>query len=140
AAETAFSVGRELALALEPASSYDEVLQRQAITAEATLLDQMGVDIPFSAARDIRPSLQAAEKEQILTPSDLTEAAACLKTAVRARRTVARLADRLPGLALIADRIGDFGSFTDAVEAAIDDRGEVADSASEALATVRREL
>ncbi|MCA9822463.1 MAG: hypothetical protein KC470_07650, partial [Dehalococcoidia bacterium] len=137
---TAFSVGRELVLSLEPVGTFDDVVARQQLTAEALLLDQMGLDVPFAAASDIRPTIAAAEKDVALTAGDLQSAAWCLATAARARRVLERVGDRVPGLNRIGERIGDFHTFVDAVATAIDDRAEVADSASEKLATVRREL
>lgn len=137
---TAFSVGRELVLGLEPVGTFDDVVARQQLTAEALLLDQMGLDVPFAAASDIRPTIAAAEKDVALTAGDLQSAAWCLATAARARRVLERVGDRVPGLNRIGERIGDFHTFVDAVATAIDDRAEVADSASEKLATVRREL
>lgn len=140
AAETAFSIGTEYVRALEPAASFGEVHRRLAFTAEAMLLDQMGVDIPFGGARDIRPAIVAASKEQTLTPAELVETAYCLKTTVRARRTLERINERVPGLFRIAERIAEFHAFLDAVDECIDERGEVADGASEALGRIRREL
>lgn len=140
AAETSFSCGRELALALRPASDFDSVRAAQALTAEMRRLDQMGIDIPFAGARDIRGTIRAAAIAQLIEPSDLVEAAGALRATARARNTIERLADRVPGLARIVERIRDLRPFTDAVETAIGARGEVADSASEQLATARREL
>jgi DNA mismatch repair protein MutS2 len=136
----AFSLGQDLALALDPSSDFHEVVSRQRLTAEAVLLYQMGIDIPFASARDIRPAVTAAQKEQVLGPPDLTEVANCLRTAVRARRTLERIHDRVPGLMNVASVISEFHNFAEAVDEAIDDRGEVTDQASDTLATVRRQL
>ncbi len=140
AAETAFSYGRELATAVRPATSFDEVQRLQAQTADVLLLDQMGVDIPFGGARDIRPLIQAASIGQVLDPADLVDAATTLRTAWRAKQTVERLRDRVPNLGPIVDWIADFRRFADEVESSITPRGDVTDSASEQLATIRREL
>lgn len=140
AGEAVFSVGRELALEVRPATTLMGARSLQRRTAEMRLLDQMGIDIPFNAARDIRPTIHSAEIAQALEPGEILAAAQMLKTAMQARRVVERLADRVPELAVIAGDISDFRRFTDAVEEAITDRGEVADSASEQLATTRREL
>ena len=51
-----------------------------------------------------------------------------------------RIRDRAPRLARIGDRIGDFRPFADEVDRSITKRGEVADAASDQLASVRREL
>ncbi|MGE5595900.1 MAG: endonuclease MutS2 [Hyphomicrobiales bacterium] len=140
AAETAFSAGRELAMEVRPATSYDEAARLQTQTAEVRLLDQQGIDIPFAGAKDIRPLIHAASIGQVLDPSELSDAAQTLKTAWRAKQVIERVRDRVPNVALVADYISDFRRFTDAVEEAITARGEVADSASETLAATRREL
>src|SRR5690242_1951080 len=71
AGETAFSIGRELALAVRPASEYAAAFELQSQTAEMRLLDQMGIDVPFAGARDIRPLIHSAAIGQALDPSDL---------------------------------------------------------------------
>lgn len=140
ARETAFSLGRERVLQLAPSPDLDVVRERQSTTAEMRLLHQIGMEISFAGARDLRPTLQAASIGQMQETGPLLEAANTLNTAVRARRLVERVRDRVPRLGAIADRVADFFLFTDAVDKAITDRGEVADAASEALAIARREL
>ncbi len=140
AGEAAFSVGRELALAVRPETEYEAAAELQQETAEMRLLDQMGIDIPFGGARDIRPAIHAAAIGQGLDPSDLVDAAQTLRTAWRARNTIDKLRPRLPRLSRYADRISDFRRFCDAIDEAITPRGDVADSASDLLATTRREL
>jgi DNA mismatch repair protein MutS2 len=139
-AEAAFSVGREFALALRPETSFARAAELQAQTAEMRLLDQMGIDVPFAGARDIRAAVRGAGIGQALDPGDLVDAAQTLKTAWRARATLEKIRPRVPRLAAIADAISDFRRFIEAVDEAITPRGEVADSASELLATTRREL
>ncbi len=140
AAETAFSVGRELSLAVRPATDYGDAFVLQSQTAEMRLLDQMGIDVPFAGARDIRPLIHGAAIGQALEPADLTDAAQTLRTSWRAHNTIEKLRPRIPRLAVISDGIADFRRFIDAVDEAITARGEVADSASEVLGSTRREL
>jgi len=140
AAETAFSIGRELALAVRPETDYEAAFELQSQTAELRLLDHMGIDLPFAGARDIRPLIHAAGIGQVLDPGDLLDAAQTLRTAWRARAVIEKLRDRVPRLAAISDAVSDFRSFSDAIDEAITARGEVADSASDLLATTRREL
>ncbi len=140
AAETAFSVGRELALAVRPAPDYPSAFELQSETAEVRLIDQMGVDIPFGGARDIRPLIHSAAIGQALDPSDLVDAAQTLRTAWKAHNVVEKLRPRIPRLAAVSDQMADFRRFSDAVDEAITPRGEVADSASDLLGTTRREL
>jgi len=138
--EAAFSVGRELCLALVPETSYGNAFELQSETAEMRLLDQLGIDVPFSGAHDIRSAIHAAAIGQALEPNDLVEAAQTLRTSRKARQVIEKVRDRLPRLAAITDSVADLRRFTDEVDAAITARGEVADSASEVLATTRREL
>ena len=138
--EAAFSVGRELCLAIRPATDFETVSVLQWETAEMRQLDHMGIDVPFAGAKDIRGAVQAASIGQLLEPSDLVDSAQTLHTAFRARQALERLRDRVPRLARIAEAISDFRVFTDEVDRSITPRGEVADSASDTLATTRREL
>ena len=140
AAEVAFSVGREHVMAIRPTTSLEEARKAQLELAEMLLLDQQGLDVPMGGARDIRPVIDACAIGQVQDPGALLEASSTLKACVRARRAIDRVRDRVPALADIADGIADFHSFTDLVEAAVSDRGEVRDDASDALAITRREL
>lgn len=140
ATECAFSVGRELVGAIRPEVDYSAAVERQAATAEMRALDQMGLDIPFAGAKDIRPQIRAAAIGQALDPGDLLDAAQVLKTAARARNVVERVRARAPRLGGVVDDVAGFHRFVDEVETAITTRGEVADAASDALATARREL
>ncbi|PFG74494.1 endonuclease MutS2 [Tepidiforma thermophila] len=140
AAEAAFSIGAEKARALRPATTWARARELAQETAEMRLLDQQGIDIPFSGARDIRPHLRAAAIGQMLEPGALLECAQVLTTARRARLVLEKVRDRVPTLAAIGDRIGDFRSFAEEVVSAISPRGEVTDAASDQLALVRREL
>ena len=138
--ETAFSLGRELARELRPANEHTVVLALQAETAEMTLIEQMGLDIPLGGMRDLRPLLQSAAIGQALEPTELQDAANTLATAYRARQLTERLAERTPRIAERAAVIGDFHVFVAEVGRAITPRGAVADEASEQLAALRREL
>ncbi|MEO6043148.1 MAG: endonuclease MutS2, partial [Tepidiformaceae bacterium] len=140
AGETAFSVGRELALQVRPATEYDEAFELLSLTAEMRLLDQLGIDIPFAGARDVRPAIHGAGIGQVLEAPDLVDAAQTLRTAWRARGVVEKLRPRIPRLATITDQVGDFRRFSDEIDRAITARGEVSDSASDVLASTRREL
>jgi DNA mismatch repair protein MutS2 len=139
-AETTFSVGRELAHEVRPETDYARVARLQAETADVRLLDQMGIDIPFAGAKDIRPLVHAAAIGQGLDAPDLLDAAQTLRTAWRAKMVIERVRMRVPTLGEVADPVCDFRRFSDAVDEAITPRGEVADSASDTLALTRREL
>lgn len=140
AAETSFSVSRELALEVRPATTYEDVVAMQEETAEMVAFDQMGLDISTGGAKDIRPLLDAAAIGQALDVADLLDVARALQAALRTRNVIERAGDRVPRLAAIAWDIADFRREASEVEAAITPRGEIADDASPQLAATRREL
>ena len=137
---TAWSAGREAALALRPISDLDEVVRRQRETAEAITLDRLGVAVPMAGARDVRERVVAAARGSVLTPFELMDIAGMCRAAVVARRALVRIADTAPLLANIASAIPDLGPLRVLIEEAIDDQGAVRDSASPELASIRRAL
>jgi DNA mismatch repair protein MutS2 len=140
AAEVSFSVGREFALATRPRTDIEGVRALQRETAEMRLLDRMGIDLPFGGATDVRPLIHAAAIERPLEPGELQDAASTLRAAWRAKQVVERVRAQVPSLGSVMDGAWDFRRFSDEVDEAITPRGEVADSASDQLANVRREL
>lgn len=136
---TAFSAGRERALALRPVTDREAVVHRQRETVEAVHLDRLGIELPLAGAHDITERARAAERGQMLTASELLEVASTIRAAERIRRVLARVADAAPLLAETGEGIADLGALRALIEDAIDDRGEVADSASRELASIRRE-
>src|SRR5688572_15911999 len=57
---TAFSAGRDLALALQPSPSYVDVLERQRTLAEAMRLREMRLALNLNSAVDVRQALEKA--------------------------------------------------------------------------------
>jgi len=135
-------LGGELARTLEPATDVREVLERQALTAEAVALLESGVDPPLAGIADVRPALARAGREGMLGPAELRAIATAVRVALEARRIVAAeralaplLDDRLsvldPALAGLA------GEIDRCIE---EDGADVRDSASPLLRRLRREL
>ena len=137
---TAFSASRELALALAPTSDLEEARQRQQETSEArTLLnsyDHMGV----GGARDVRADALAAARGVILDPQVLLDIRATLRQATTLRRFIGRLGNQFPRLADIADRLEECTALQHEIGRVLDETGEVLDTASPKLATIRRDL
>ena len=137
---TAFSAGRERALALRPTSDHATAVRRQRETAEAVGLESRRVELPLGGVHDIRQRARNAALGHVLTPSELLEVAGTARGAARVRRALSRLAGEAPLLATIAGGIADLDALRELIERSIDDRGEVADSASAELREIRREL
>ncbi|MBX7110310.1 MAG: endonuclease MutS2 [Dehalococcoidia bacterium] len=137
---TAFSAGRQAALALRPLSERDAVVECQRELAEAMHLDRVGVEVSLGGAHDVRERALAADRGQTLAVSDLLEVAGTVRASERVRRALVRVAEDAPLLSTLAAGLADLSPLRNLIEQSIDDRGEVADTASAELATIRREL
>jgi DNA mismatch repair protein MutS2 len=131
--------GKALAQALRPSSDYREVLHRQRLTAEGRRLLEMKPNMSLGGVRDIGTLVSQAARAHALEPSELLDVQGTLAASRVLHETIERLRAYLPFLAEITDRIGDFRQITSAIDRAINQRGEVVDTASPVLAELRRE-
>ncbi|HXF84794.1 MAG TPA: endonuclease MutS2 [Anaerolineales bacterium] len=134
-----FSASMELALALEPTDSYDLALARLAETTEARRLLSVQ-DVGIGGAHDIRPAVDLAARGGTLHPQQLLDIKATLISCRELKKTFERKADEYPRLAQIAAGLPDTHGIVDAITRVLSDRGEVLDSASPKLATLRRDI
>lgn len=136
----AFSASADLARALRPSTDFDEVMRRQACTREARYLLSLRAEIGVGGARDVRPLVERAARSGVLLGSELLE----IKTTLESARDLARFFERhgqeFPHLASIAARMAPPPGLIEAISRAISERGEVLDSASPRLASLRSEI
>ncbi len=140
AEHTAFSAGRDLALALRPSTAVEQVRLRQRETAEAKMLLSVQPGTSIGGAHDVRPLLKNAEIGATLEPQSLLDIQATLLSGKALRRAILPSAAKLPTLAAVAQRIEECPKLVAEIARCISDRGEVMDSASPALARIRRRL
>jgi DNA mismatch repair protein MutS2 len=136
----AFPASVEKARALRPTSDLEEAHRRQAVTREVLMLLSTSTNLTIGGARDVREKVELAERGGVLLPSDLLD----IKYTLIAARTLSRSFDRhegqVPHLTEIAERLPNPPGLIDAISQAISERGEVLDSASTELGTIRRDL
>ncbi len=135
-----FSAGRERALALRPVADREAVVRRQRETAEAIHLDTTGVDVSLGGSHDVRERARTAARGQVLTILDLQEVVGTIRASERVQRTLVRVAEEAPLLGAIGGGIADLRPLRSLIEQSIDERGEIADTASPDLASIRRGL
>ena len=146
AAHAAFAASEELARRLEPATAPDEITRRQGETTEArAMLDHQGdlgqhSEMSIGGARDVRPLTKNARLGALLSPGDLLEIRQTLLAARTLRRALGKLNALYPRLAARAATLEQVPAVVDAVARAINDRSEVADTASSELARLRHDL
>jgi len=134
-----FSASMELALALEPNDSYDLALAHLAETSEARLLFSTS-DIGIGGAHDVRPAVDLAARSGVLDPQQLLDIKSTLISFRELKKSLERKTDECPRLAQIAAALPETFGLVDAITRILSDRGEVLDSASPKLASLRREI
>ncbi len=135
-----FSASAELALKLQPTSYLDEAQDRQHETSEARNLLDTHDHITVGGARDVRGDVMAAARGIALDPQILLDIRATLRQGTTLRRTITRLGNQYPALASLAERVEECTALQNEIARILDDTGQVLDSASAKLATVRREM
>jgi DNA mismatch repair protein MutS2 len=140
ASHAAFSASEQLARGLGPSTDPDEIARWQSETTEARALLDQHPETTIGGARDVRPLTQNARLGAMLSPLDLLEIRQTLLAGQTLHRTLARLSALYPRLAARAAQIQESPILVGAIARAVNDRGEILDGASEALARIRREL
>ncbi len=160
AANCGFSASVELARKLEPSTDLEEIRRLQAETSEARLLLSTS-EATIGGAHDVRPAVVLAKRGGVIDPTDLLD----IKSTLISARSLKKLFDRsskgesdepreatprkgtthaprhsFPRLAEIARGLPSPLGLVDAISRTLSDRGEVLDSASPKLASLRREI
>jgi DNA mismatch repair protein MutS2 len=140
ARNTSFSAGRELALALEPASEREEVVRRQRLTAEARRLRDLQPRVGLGGVHDVRPQADKAARGGALLPSELLDIASTLASAGELRSSIVRFRDEMPLLASLSHETEPLPELVAEINRCIDQHGEVTDAASPVLGAIRRNV
>ena len=135
-----FSAGEERVLALLPATDLREIEWRLQVTTEARSLLEAKPDTTLGGARDIRSQVESAQRAAVLSSSELLDVQSTLTAARNLQRNLTRLKEQYPLLAVIAGRIEPCPQVVEEIERCLDQHGNVRDSASLDLATIRREM
>lgn len=135
-----FSASADLARALRPVSDFDEVMRRQARTAEARRLLDTNADVSIGGAHDVRPLADRAARHGVLDPPDLLAIKDTLIAARELSRVFERGAQTYPNLAEIIVHLHLPMGLIDVISRTISDRAEVLDSASPKLSSLRSEI
>jgi len=140
ASYTAFSGGREAALALTPSADLEVVTKRQSLNAEVRHLRSTRPNLGLAGARDVRPQAAKAALSGMLDPGELLDLQSTLVAVRSLRGNLTRMAARYPLLADMAKAMHDLNQIVVEIGRCITPRAEVADAASPPLAAVRREV
>jgi DNA mismatch repair protein MutS2 len=134
-----FSASMELALSLEPTDSYDLALTRLAETSEARKLFSIQ-DLGIGGAHDIRAAVDLAARGGVLDPQQLLDVKSTLISSRELKKSLERKTDEYPRLAQLAMGLPESHGIVDSISRVLSERGEVLDSASPKLGSLRREI
>jgi len=140
ARHTSFSGSQELALNLRPSSDPAVVETWQKQTSEAcSFLDAQG-DVSMGGVHDVRPLVLSTLKGVVLTTEELLDVRDTLVKGRTLRRHLGHLGREYPVLSRTALLIEECAHVSTEISRCINERAEVMDTASPALARIRKEL
>ncbi len=137
---SSFSAAGDLARALRPTGDLKVAQRWVAETTEARWLLDIKPDASVGGSRDVRSVAARAFRGVVLLPQDLLDVRHTLAAAARLKRTILRGDYEYPLLAEMARGIVECPDLIAAIDQALDDQGQVLDSASPKLGRLRREL
>ena len=136
---TSFSASRELALNLTPLSD-EEVRRRLRQSAEARRLLALSPDIHIGDVVDIREVVKMAARGKILDPQSLLEIQRTLDAAHRLKNRLMNLSHELPLLSGLARDIVALEQIVRNIGGCVSPTGDLLDTASPRLASVRHRM
>ncbi|MGH2447454.1 MAG: endonuclease MutS2 [Chloroflexota bacterium] len=140
AEHASFSMGKEAALALEPATDIGIVGEQLRQTSEGRLLLAAHPSAHLGGARDVRNAVGRARVGAVLTPAEFLDIGGTLSASARLRHTLRSSDQPLPWFHHQAERLIDQKDLMDAIDRTFTDRGEILDSASGTLRRLRHEV
>lgn len=140
AGHTSFSAGRERALALRPTVDVSEARKRLARTTEARDLLNERPNTTIGGAHDVREAARRAEIGSVLRAEELLDVASTLSASDRFRSSVAKTELELEWLRQRVLALIPCPEIVTRIEETFDDHGDVMDSASARLRSIRLEI
>ncbi len=135
------SLGKDLALLLEPSTHVDAIRAELALVGEMVeVLGQASPGPPFAGLKDVRLLARRAAIGSMLSAEQLLDIADTLTCTGHMYRWRMRLHDHSQRLLALLQPIEDLGQVAKSISGCIDTRGHVLDMASPELADVRRKI
>jgi DNA mismatch repair protein MutS2 len=137
---TSFSTSRELALNLTPLSDEEEVRLRLRQSAEARRLLSLSPDTHIGEVVDIREMVKMAALGKVLDPQSLLEIHKTLDSAHRLKKHLVNLSHELLLLSGLARDIVSLEQIVEDIDGCLSPTGDLLDTASPKLASVRHRM
>ena len=139
---TCSELGRCKVEQLEPIRHIGTIRYQQKLCAEAKSFYQTQGEFPLKGIQDISPALKRAKKNgAILHPDQLNDISNVIGISCKIKHKASKLSHQnFPNLFEIFDALHNFPHLVSSIKNAIGPKGEVLDSASTELRSIRREL
>ena len=137
---TSFQAGRELAVSLQPLNDRAEITKRLEESGEARRMLEEDSSFTIGAITDVRESVKLAVLGKVLEPLTLLEVKDTLAAARQVHRGLERHSSEFPRLWSIASGISGMPDLERDIDRCFNPSGEILDSASPQLASIRHRL
>ena len=137
------SIGKEKAKTLAPSTDFEEVVRWQEETDESAKVLRRKGHVPLGGIFDIRPHAKRAQIGGMLSPMELMEIASTIRAGRVLNRFFEEIAEQeieTPLLTAYIESLHPLIDLQQEITYAISEHGEVLDSASAALRTLRNQL
>ncbi len=141
-AKAATAMGKELTAALVPTTRLELAESWQAETREGLDLFRISGGVSLGGVKELRPALKRLDKAGVLSIEQLLDIANTIYAGRRVKRSLLSFAkpNLIPKLFELAGVIEDLSNLEKAILAAIDENGEIKDSASPELNRIRQKI
>ncbi|MCA1031986.1 endonuclease MutS2 [Bacillus timonensis] len=139
----ASSLGRDKVIKLLPSPNYAEVVKWQEQTDEGVKVLRLKGNVPLGGISDIRASIKRAAIGGMLNQNELLNIASTIYGGRQLKKFIEGMIEdgiELPILGEFVSQIAPLIEVEQDIKSCIDDSGEVMDSASEKLRTIRHQL
>ncbi|MFK9091241.1 endonuclease MutS2 [Bacillus salipaludis] len=139
----ASSLGKEKIKNLLPSTDFDEVVRLQIETDEAATVFRIKGNVPLSGIHDIRAHIKRSVIGGVLSPHELNQIASTIHASRQMKRFIEDVVEERTELPILLEQVGRIIPLTNLeqdIKHAIDESGEVLDSASDLLRSLRHQL
>jgi DNA mismatch repair protein MutS2 len=137
------TLGQNKIKQLVPSTDFEEVVRLQAETDESATVLRIKGNVPLSGIYDIRAQLKRSVIGGVLSPHELVQVASTIHVSRKMKRFIEEIAEERTEIPLLMEQVERIIPLTDleqTIKMAIDESGEVLDSASGLLRTLRHQL
>ena len=133
-------MSHEKALAMQPLSNLDLILERHQLIKEMFYIHEKGISLAAANANDIRTSIRSAQQGRILKSNELLEIAANCEISNSIKSLIHRFTEEIHLISSIADNIADLNDLSSHIKNIINTHGEIRDKATLDLYQIRKEI